>query len=149
MGRGHKFGVGHGGILLFYIKVVLLDFYGERHPAFCLCRIMVLSFSVVDGLDFQFVAVTLELLILFGGAFHRQEAVYHREKGDWVVVELFIIGHLFIGQTDKAVITIPTNNERPGNAAIIPIKTVWRQIKVLRGVIADNASVIPPRVANG
>ena len=77
MGRGHKFGVGHGGILLFYIKVVLLDFYGERHPAFCLCRIMVLSFSVVDGLDFQFVAVTLELLILFGGAFHRQEAVYH------------------------------------------------------------------------
>jgi len=71
---------------------------------------MVLSFSVVDGLDLQFVAVTLELLILFGGAFHRQEAVYHREKGDWVVVELFIIGHLFIGQTDKAVITIPTNN---------------------------------------
>ena len=64
------------------------------------------------------------MLILFGGAFHRQEAVYHREKGDWVVVELFIVGHLFIGQTDKAVITIPTNNERPGNAAIIPIKTV-------------------------
>lgn len=67
MGRGHKFGVGHGGILLFYIKVVLLDFYGERHPAFCLCRIMVLALPVVDGLDFQFVAVTLELLILFGG----------------------------------------------------------------------------------
>lgn len=110
---------------------------------------MVLALPVVDGLDFQFVAVTLELLILFGGAFHRQEAVYHREKGDWVVVELFIVGHLFIGQTDKAVITIPTNNERPGNAAIIPIKTVWRQIKVLRGVIADNASVIPPRMANG
>ena len=107
---------------------------------------MVLSFSVVDGLDLQLIAVTLELLILFGGAFHRQEAVYHREKGDWVVVELFIIGHLFIGQTDKAVITIPTNNERPGNAAIIPIKTVWRQAKVLCAVIADNASAISPRV---
>ena len=85
---------------------------------------MVLSFSVVDGLDFQFVAVTLELLILFGGAFHRQQAVRRGKKDDWVMVELFIIGHLFIGQTDKAVITIPTNNERPGNAAIIPIKTV-------------------------
>jgi len=107
---------------------------------------MVLSFSVVDGLDLQLIAVTLELLILFGGAFHRQEAVYHREKGDWVVVELFIIGHLFIGQTDKAVITIPTNNERLGNAAIIPIKTVWRQAKVLCAVIADNASAISPRV---
>ena len=63
------------------------------------------------------------------------------------MVELFIIGHLFIGQTGKAVSTIPTNNERPGNVAIIPIKTVWRQTKVLRGIIADNASVIPPRVA--
>ena len=39
---------------------------------------MVLSFSVVDGLDLQLIAVTLELLILFGGAFHRQEAVYHK-----------------------------------------------------------------------
>ena len=77
MGRGHKFWVGHGVILLFYIKVVLLDFYGERHPAFCLYRIMVLSFSVVDGLNFQLIAVTLKLFILFGGAFHRQETVYH------------------------------------------------------------------------
>ena len=98
---------------------------------------MLLAISVVDGFDFQLIAIALELLVLFRSAFHRQEAVYHREKDDWVVVELFIIGHLFIGQTDKAVITIPTNNERPGNAAIIPIKTVWRQIKVLRDVIAD------------
>lgn len=74
-----------------------LDFYGERHRAFCLCRIMVLSFSVVDGLDFQFVAVTLELLILFGGAFHRQQAVRRGEKDDWVMIHLFIVCKLLIG----------------------------------------------------
>lgn len=90
-------GVGHGGILLFYIKVVLLDFYGERHPAFCLCRIMVLSFSVVDGLDFQFVAVTLKLFILFGSAFHRQQAVRRGKKDDWVMIHLFIVCKLLIG----------------------------------------------------
>ena len=97
MGRGHKFGVGHGGILLFYIKVVLLDFYGERHSAFCLCRIMVLALPVVDGLDFQFVAVTLELFVLFGGAFHRQQTVRRGKKDDWVMIHFFIVSKLLIG----------------------------------------------------
>ena len=57
---------------------------------------MVLALPVVDGLDFQFVAVTLELFVLFGGAFHRQQTV-RRGKDDWVMIHFFIVSKLLIG----------------------------------------------------
>ena len=58
---------------------------------------MVLALPVVDGLDLQLIAVTFELLILFGGAFHRQQAVRRGKKDDWVMIHLFIVCKLLIG----------------------------------------------------
>ena len=58
---------------------------------------MVLALPVVDGLNFQLIAVTLKLFILFGGAFHRQEAVRRGKKDDWVMIHFFIVSKLLIG----------------------------------------------------
>lgn len=49
---------------------------------------MLLAFSVVDGFDFQLIAIALELLVLFRSAFHRQQAVRRGEKDNRVMLEL-------------------------------------------------------------
>ena len=59
-------------------------------PAFCLCKIMLLAISVVDGVDFQLIAIALELLVLFRSAFHRQQAVRRGEKDNRVMIQPFI-----------------------------------------------------------
>ena len=98
----------------FIYKVVSLGFYGGRQPAFCLCKIMMLSLPVVDGLDFQLVAIAQELLILFGGAFHRQQSVGRGQKGDWVMVQLFILLELLVTQTHKILTVKSANKKRTG-----------------------------------
>ena len=58
---------------------------------------MLLAISVVDGFDFQLIAIALELLVLFGGAFHRQQTVRRGKKDDWVMIHFFIVSKLLIG----------------------------------------------------
>ena len=45
---------------------------------------------VVDGFDFQLIAIALELLVLFRSAFHRQQAVRRGEKDNRVMIQPFI-----------------------------------------------------------
>ena len=51
---------------------------------------MLLAISVVDGFDFQLIAIALELLVLFRIAFHRQQAVRRGEKDNRVMIQPFI-----------------------------------------------------------
>lgn len=51
---------------------------------------MLLAISVVDGFDFQLIAIALELLVLFRSAFHRQQAVRRGEKDNRVMIQPFI-----------------------------------------------------------
>ena len=55
---------------------------------------MLLAFSVVDGFDFQLIAIALELLVLFRGAFHRQQAVRRGEKDNRVMLNAIQAGVL-------------------------------------------------------
>ena len=58
---------------------------------------MLLAISVVDGVDFQLIAIALELLVLFRSAFHRQQAVRRGEKDNRVMIQPFMTFTAFTG----------------------------------------------------
>ena len=111
---------------------------------------MVLSFSVVDGLD-------LSVCCRHAGTAHTVRGcissavgrVRRGEKGDWVMIQSFHnSANCFIGQTDKSLCRLsPQTNERACKKVCMSVKTVRRQIVNLSGVIADNADAISPRTA--
>lgn len=108
---------------------------------------MLLAISVVDGFDFQLIAIALELLVLFRSAFHRQQAVRRGEKDNRVMIQPFISENLSISQTDKVFSAIAADHKRTCKKICMSVKPVRRQTVNLPGVVADNANAISPRTA--